>query len=99
VPIMQALPETKPFISSDPGAYQVLLEIDLPPLVPGVYAVDLWVGSHYTSTQDVVKNALAFEIVQNPSDMRIFPHSPDHGFVVPVCRYTWRQYTILSLNI
>jgi lipopolysaccharide transport system ATP-binding protein len=86
-PLMQALPATKPFISARNGRQRLLLKIDLPPLIPGQYALDFWIGEHFSSTVDYVKNVVSFEITDSPSAYRAHPHSPAHGFIVPGCRY------------
>jgi lipopolysaccharide transport system ATP-binding protein len=83
VPIMQALPRPEPFIPYSTTPQQFRVSITLPPLVPGTYGVDAWVGSHYSRTLDVVRGALAFTIPDSPTVGRSFPHSPDHGSVVP----------------
>ena len=88
-PIMQALPKSTPFIKGHPGEHQLRIQVELPPLIPGVYSLDLWLGSHYTQTVDYVKNAVAFEVAHSPSPDRAFPYSPDHGFMVPRSRCTY----------
>jgi lipopolysaccharide transport system ATP-binding protein len=85
-PIMQALPFAAPFISGRAGRQHLSLEIDLPPLIPGHYFLDFWIGSHFSSTVDYVKNVVTFEIVDGPSPDRSFPYSPGHGFLVPASR-------------
>jgi lipopolysaccharide transport system ATP-binding protein len=90
-PIMQALPESLPFIEGIPGTHRVHVEVDLPPLIPGAYNVDLWLGPHYTSTFDLVRRELAFEVTASPSDRRSFPYSLDHGSIVPTCRYSYEM--------
>lgn len=82
-PIMQALPATEPFIEGRTGTRDLMIEIDLPPLVPGIYSADFWIGSHFSSTLDYVKNAVSFEVLESPTPDRSFPHSTEHGFVVP----------------
>jgi lipopolysaccharide transport system ATP-binding protein len=89
VPIMQALPVAKPFIPGSPGIRHLSLEIDLPPLIPGRYLVDFWIGPHFSSTADYVKNAVAFEVSESPSANRSWPHSSNHGFVVPPSRCSY----------
>ncbi len=88
-PIMQALPEPNPFIEGIPGAHQIQLEIELPPLIPGIYSTDFWIGSHYTNTKDYVKNVVTFEVTQSPTNDRSFPHTANHGFLVPTSLYTY----------
>jgi len=86
---MQALPEPNPFIEGIPGAHQIQLEIELPPLIPGIYSTDFWIGSHYTNTKDYVKNVVTFEVTQSPTNDRSFPHTANHGFLVPTSLYTY----------
>jgi len=85
-PIMQALPTPSPFISGESGERRISMEIELPPLTPGRYSADFWIGPHFTILSDYVKSAVSFEIVESPSEGRSFPHSPDHGSIVPVSR-------------
>jgi hypothetical protein len=88
-PIMQALPESAPFIEGIPGDHQLNLEIELPPLVPGIYRTGFWIGSHFTNTLDYLRNELAFEITKSPSLGRSFPHSPECGWAVPITRFSY----------
>jgi lipopolysaccharide transport system ATP-binding protein len=87
-PIMQALPEAKPFIVHGPGMYVVHIAIELPPLIPGRYFLDAWVGSRFTSTEDYQRNIVSFEVTESPTRGRSYPHSPNHGFMVPNARVT-----------
>jgi len=97
-PIMQALPSTQPFIEGSTGTHQLAIEIDLPPLVPGMYSADFWIGSHYSSTFDYVKNVVSFEVTESPAAERTFPHSPAHGFMVPNSRCEY-ETTVPSLVV
>jgi lipopolysaccharide transport system ATP-binding protein len=81
--IMQALPKPKPFIGDAPGSHSVDLTIELPPLVPGNYTADFWIGAHNTHTYDYIRQAIAIQITDSPSPGRTFPFSPDHGSIVP----------------
>ena len=90
-PIMQAIPNLKPFIGGAPGTYNVTVDVDLPPLVPGVYSFNFWIGPHNTETFDNVREAVKIEISDSPSAGRTFPHSPDHGFIVPFSRASVRS--------
>ena len=85
-PVMEACPSFLPFIpaSERPVTYEV--EIDLPPLVPGVYSVSPWIGPAYNVKYDKVQSAVQFEIAVSPDTQRSFPHFPDHGFLVPFSR-------------
>ena len=81
--IMQAVPHVEPFIGGSPGTYSVDLTIDLPPLVPGNYGLDFWIGPHNTETFDWIREAIRFEILESPTQGRTFPHHRDHGWIVP----------------
>jgi lipopolysaccharide transport system ATP-binding protein len=83
VVLMQALPRCEPFIGGGSGSHAVELSIDLPPLIPGLYNLDFWIGSHFTETSDHIKQAVMFEILESPSPGRAFPHTSEHGYVVP----------------
>ena len=82
--IMQAEPKCEPFIGGSPGTYNVDLRIKLPPLVPGVYTLDFWIGSHYSETIDWIRRAVAVEIVESPNPTRSFPYTLEHGSIVPI---------------
>jgi len=97
---MQVLPVTEPFLNGSPGDHVLKLEVELPPLVPGSYLADFWVGSHFSSTLDYVRQAVSFEIVASPTRDRSFPHSFNHGFLVPVSRYEYQapEQAVASLS-
>jgi lipopolysaccharide transport system ATP-binding protein len=84
-PLMQAMPLATPLLL-DPRN-RARFDITLPPLVPGKYWVSAWVGPHHTETFDTCTDCVSFEIEQSPISNRTFPHTPDHGFVAPRCRY------------
>jgi lipopolysaccharide transport system ATP-binding protein len=86
IPLMQALPTPRPFLKMTPGLHRVTLEIELPPLVPGRYLADPWVGSHFNMTDDYIRQAVAFEISESPTAGRTFPHYPHNGQIVPISR-------------
>jgi lipopolysaccharide transport system ATP-binding protein len=86
LPLMQALPRPRPFLRMTPGLHELGVEIELPPLTPGKYLVDFWVGSHHTVTNDHVKHAAAFEVSEGPIAGRTFPYPSDHGRICPVSR-------------
>jgi homopolymeric O-antigen transport system ATP-binding protein len=85
-PIMQAQPNFEAFIGGASGRYEVNLQIDLPPLVPGNYGLNFWIGPHNTETSDQIREAIGIEIADSPSRGRTFPHTPDHGLIVPPSR-------------
>jgi lipopolysaccharide transport system ATP-binding protein len=86
--IMQAFPCPSPFIDGKPGDQKFELEISLPPLIPGKYYVDFWIGHHYTRTADHILSAVSFEVTQSPTPERTYPHFADHGWIAPFSRIT-----------
>jgi lipopolysaccharide transport system ATP-binding protein len=88
-PLMQALPIPEPFMELREGDYRVQIQIQLPPMIPGRYIADVWLGSHHATTVDYVQRAVAVEIEDSPALGRTFPHSPNHGYLVPesCCEY------------
>jgi lipopolysaccharide transport system ATP-binding protein len=82
-PVMQALPQLHGFVLPDQREHSLRLTIDLPPMIPGFYYGTLWAGSHNTETLDWVAEAISFEITDSPTPGRTFPHTKDHGFIVP----------------
>ena len=85
--IMQALPTLTPFVPGEPGKYTVSVDIMLPPLVPGTYWLTFWMGPHNTETYDVIRSALSFDVLDSPTSGRTYPHTPDHGSIVPPSAY------------
>lgn len=86
--IMQALPTQNGFIQCDTPEHVVKVTITLPSLVPGIYRITAWAGTHYTHTLDQADEVASFEITKSPTPGRSFPHTPDHGFIVPVSALT-----------
>lgn len=85
-PLMQAYPTIEPMTFPHNGSRQYTIDIELPPMVPGQYWVTAWVGPHNTQTFDLARSAVSFEIHDSPTTGRTFPHTPDHGYVVPTSR-------------
>jgi lipopolysaccharide transport system ATP-binding protein len=83
VPIMQAIPSLTPVLQYEEGVRQIEVTIELPPMIPGSYEVTAWIGPHNTVTYDHVQSVLSFEILTSPARGRSFPHTPDHGHIVP----------------
>ena len=84
--LMQALPVLEGFVKPQAGGQPFQLLVDLPPLIPGQYWVTAWVGSHNTETLDIVSQCAAFEVSRSPTPTRSFPHTIDHGYIVPCSR-------------
>jgi lipopolysaccharide transport system ATP-binding protein len=81
--LMQALPQVEGFIEDMERHHRIRLEIDLPPLIPGKYLLTVWVGSHNTETLDEVNEIASFEIFESPTKGRMYPHTVEHGYIVP----------------
>jgi lipopolysaccharide transport system ATP-binding protein len=84
--IMQAIPNSEPFISYSANDQVVNVEIDLPPLIPDQYKISAWIGSHNSETFSWDKDILGFEVNDSPIPGRIFPHSHYNGFLIPHSR-------------
>jgi lipopolysaccharide transport system ATP-binding protein len=84
--IMQALPSASPYVPGVPGTYNFRLEIALPPLIPDKYWLTFWIGPHNLVTYDIIYRAVAFEVFTSPTPGRTFPHTSDHGHIVPASR-------------
>jgi lipopolysaccharide transport system ATP-binding protein len=82
-PIMQAYPTLDGITIPQGSVSRFRLIVELPPLVPGTYSVTAWFGSHNTQTLDFVRNAVSFTVHESPVPGRTFPHTADHGFLVP----------------
>ncbi len=83
ITIFQAIPELTPFIHYSLNERDIITEILLPPLIPDVYKVSAWMGSHNTETICWNKEVVTFEINESPTQGRNFPHSHHNGFMVP----------------
>lgn len=81
--IMQALPTVDRFIIDQRKSHRLKVRISLPPLIPGNYRAGVWVGSHNIETLDEVKECVSFTIANTPTPNRTFPHTIDHGYIVP----------------
>jgi lipopolysaccharide transport system ATP-binding protein len=82
-PLMQALPSVEPFVKVNNSSLEFHFVVKLPPIIPGLYHVTAWMGPHNTETYDVCDDCVSFEIHESPTPGRIFPHTPNHGFLVP----------------
>ncbi len=84
VPLMEAIPRYEPFIEF-PGAGQqvnIVSEVDLPPMIPGLYTLGVWLGSGHMHTLDWPKDIVTFEIVESPMDGRTIDFPKHAGFLV-----------------
>jgi lipopolysaccharide transport system ATP-binding protein len=84
VSIMQSIPTLEsPIIDKDKFHF-LRVVIQLPPLIPGQYLTSVWVGSHNSQTMDWVKEVTLFVVEDSPIVGRIYPHTKDHGYIVPI---------------
>ena len=81
--IMQAIPRFAPFIGGSLETEWLDVSIELPPLIPGIYNLDFWIGPHNTETYDYIREVVSIEVLDSPSPQRNFPHSRNHGVIVP----------------
>ena len=82
--IMQAIPTLECFVKNDSSINRFKLKIELPPLIPGHYSASFWMGPHNTETYDEIESAVSFEIAETPTRGRSFPHTRNHGCIVPL---------------
>ncbi len=90
VGVMQALPKIEGFIKYNQAPHLINLSIKLPPLIPGRYLTSIWVGTHNTETLDQISEAVIFDVNDSPTPGRTFPHTKNHGYIVPECCYDYR---------
>ena len=64
--IIQVVPKHEAFIGGSPGTYRVELSVVLPPLIPGFYYLDFWLGRYNVVMFDRIEQAVTFEIVDSP---------------------------------
>lgn len=96
--LAQSIPRLEPFIAPAPDGGSMRISVDLPPLVPGMYSVTLWAGSHNTTTFDTIREAVTFEILHSPTAGRTFPHHREHGFIVPRAQVTLHDSAGMTVN-
>ncbi len=94
IALMQAIPTLENFLQYQEKPQLVNVTVQLPPLIPGQYLASIWVGSHNTETLDWVREAIMFEVYESPTLGRTFPHTPDHGHIVPKSNYQVQQGVI-----
>lgn len=84
VPLMEAIPRYEPFIEF-PGkgeSVQINSEIELPPMIPGLYSLGVWLGSGHTHTLDWPKDIVTFEIIESPMDSRTIDFPKHAGYLI-----------------
>lgn len=81
--IMQAIPQVNPFIKFDKTLQEFACEIELNGLVPDQYSITAWIGSHNLDTYNQEREIVGFEVLDSPTKGRTFPHTAEHGSIVP----------------
>lgn len=81
--IMQVVPKNEPFIGGSPGNYRVELNTELPPLIPGFYTLDFWIGLIQTETFDWVPAAVTVEVIEGPDPIGGLHYMRSNGSIVP----------------
>ena len=81
--IMQAMPTLDGFIPDDAPRHLVRASITLPPLIPAQYFVSVWAGTQFAERGDLAERAIRFEVHDSPAAGRTYPHTTDHGYIVP----------------
>ncbi|MBK6815309.1 MAG: ATP-binding cassette domain-containing protein [Saprospiraceae bacterium] len=89
VVIMQAIPAQIPFISIQYGNTNTYLcKIYLNGLIPDFYSISTWIGPHNDLTYDNLNDVLHFEVIQSPVPNRTYPHTLEHGNIIPKSEIT-----------
>ena len=83
IALMQAIPTLEKLIPYSSTVNKFSITIDLPKLIPGEYFTTVWIGSHNTETLDCIQFATSFAVYNSPIEGRTFPHTEDHGYIVP----------------
>ena len=89
---MQVVPNSEPFIGGSPGDYCIELNIALPPLIPGFYNVDFWIGLHDTETFDFIRDAVTVEVIEGPDPTRTY--RLEHGSIAPTSSAKVTKFSI-----
>ena len=82
----QSIPSLQPFIQLYNETKEYSFEIHIDSFVPDDYYITIWIGPHFSHTLDLVENVIKFQIIESPQKGRIFPHTRDHGSIVPLSR-------------
>lgn len=94
VSLMEAIPIYKPFIEFTGKGSEVCIstEIYLPPMIPGLYTLGVWLGSDHSHTLDWQKEAISFEIIDSPMENRTIDFPKHAGFVFANSQMTGIEY-------
>jgi hypothetical protein len=84
--IMQVVPKSEPFVGGSPGNYRVDISAELPPLVPGFYAMDFWIGLFESVTFDWIPQAVTVEVIESPDPTSGLPYRRSNGSIVPLSK-------------
>jgi lipopolysaccharide transport system ATP-binding protein len=81
--VMQALPTQDKVVRKENGS-AFKCSIILTGLIPGTYYISCWMGSHNNETDSYIEKAVSFSIAESPTHGRTYPHTLDHGNIVPI---------------
>ncbi len=81
-PVLQAIPQSAPFIAYRHGEVFLTVTIQLPALIPDTYRLSAWVGAHHNETYSWERDVVSFEITESPIKGRNFPHSHQNGLLI-----------------
>ncbi len=82
---MQAIPTIDTFIDFK-ETKEYTFKIELNGLIPDVYSLSTWIGPHNNETYYSKERMCFFDIINSPTKGRTFPHTEDHGFIVPASK-------------
>lgn len=94
-PVMQAIPQSSPFIQFTGQDQTFICDISLDGLIPDIYYLSAWVGEHYHLVTDLQKEILSFEVITSPIPGRTVPHSYSNGYII--ARSTVRKMVEVSV--
>lgn len=77
-------------VESRNGSHAVKFHMTLPPLIPGTYFVNLWVGRDRVDWEqyDVLNDTLGFTVTESPSGS-LRKHHASNGLMVPQTRFKY----------
>ena len=81
--IGQSIPELEPFIQISNSSKEFNFIISIDGFVPDSYFISIWIGPHFSHTYDWKQEILQFQVIDSPQNSRTFPHSKEHGAIVP----------------
>lgn len=83
VPLIESIPMYEPFIEFPGEGKQICIqsEVYLPPMIPGLYTLGVWLGSNHMHTIDWPREIITFEVTESPMEGRTIEFPRHAGFV------------------